>query len=79
MCFLLGFVDVCINGEMLDSVRNIIKFNLYLQFIGGNMGIEMLDVQVIIFDLVIVGVLGFFISMFEVGWLVVILVYGIIS
>lgn len=29
-CLGIGFVDLCVNGEMFDFVWNIIKFNLYL-------------------------------------------------
>ncbi|CAB9493962.1 VolA/Pla-1 family phospholipase [Alteromonas macleodii] len=79
MCNSLGLADVRIDGEMLDSARNITKFNPYPQPTGGNMGMETLDVQVTIPDPAIAGALGFPISMPEAGWPVVILAHGITS
>jgi len=79
MCSSLGLADFRINGEMLDSARNITKFNPYPQPTGGNMGTETLDVQVTIPDPAIAGALGFSISMPEAGWPVVILAHGITS
>ena len=78
-CSALGLADLRVNGEKLDSARNITKFNPYPQPTGGNMGTETLDVQVTIPDPAIAGVLGFPISMPEAGWPVVILAHGITS
>ncbi|MFD3389745.1 VolA/Pla-1 family phospholipase [Alteromonas macleodii] len=80
MCSSLGLADFRINGEMLDSARNITKFNPYPQPTGGNMGKETLDVQVTIPDPAVVQALKRpAISMPEAGWPVVILAHGITS
>ena len=78
-CSALGLADLRVNGEKLDSARNITKFNPYPQPTGGNMGTEALDVQVTIPDPAIAGAIGFPISMPEAGWPVVILAHGITS
>jgi Pla-1/cef family extracellular lipase len=79
LCSGLGLADVRINGEMLDSARNITKFNPFPQPTGGNMGNETLDVQVTVPNPAVAGALGFPITMPEAGWPVVMLVHGITS
>ena len=79
MCSALGLADLRVNGEKLDSARNITKFNPYPQPNGGNMGTEQLDVQVTVPNPAIAGALGFPIAMPEAGWPVVILAHGITS
>lgn len=78
-CSALGLADLRVNGEKLDSARNITKFNPYPQPTGGNMGTEALDVQVTVPDPALAGALGFPITMPESGWPVVILAHGITS
>jgi len=79
LCSGLGLADVRVNGEMLDSARNITKFNPFPQPNGGNMGNETLDVQVTVPNPAVAGALGFPIAMPEAGWPVVILAHGITS
>lgn len=79
MCTALGLADLRVNGEKLDSARNITKFNPVPQMNGGNMGTELLDVQVTLPDVAIATALGFPISKPEAGWPVAILAHGITS
>ena len=79
LCANLGLADLRVNGEKLDTARNITKFNPYPQPRGGNMGEETLDVQITIPDPSVAGVLGYSVSMPESGWPVVILAHGITS
>ncbi len=79
MCTALGLADLRVNGEKLDSARNITKFNPIPQMNGGNMGTELLDVQVTLPDVAIATALGFPISKPEAGWPVAILAHGITS
>ncbi|GEA11193.1 VolA/Pla-1 family phospholipase [Alteromonas sp. KUL49] len=79
MCTALGLADLRVNGEKLDSARNITKFNPIPQMNGGNMGTELLDVQVTVPDPAIATALGFPISKPEAGWPVAILAHGITS
>ncbi len=78
-CDALGLADLRVNGEMIDSARNITKFNPYPQPTGSNAGFETLDVQVTVPDAAIAQALGFSISMPEAGWPVVMLAHGITS
>lgn len=78
-CSSLGLADLRVNGEMIDTARNITKFNPFPQMTGGNMGEETLDVQVTIPDPAIAGALGFSVSMPDAGWPVAILAHGITS
>lgn len=77
MCSALGLADLRVNGEKLDSARNITKFNPYPQPNGGNMGNETLDVQVTIPDPAIAAALGVSLTMPENGWPVAMLAHGI--
>lgn len=79
MCTALGLADLRVNGEKLDSARNITKFNPIPQMNGGNMGTELLDVQVTVPDPAIATALGFPISKPDTGWPVAILAHGITS
>lgn len=78
-CSGIGLADLRVNGEMLDSARNITKFNPYPQPKGGNDGNETLDVQVTVPDVAVAASLGVTLTMPEAGWPVVILAHGITS
>ncbi|WP_218310719.1 VolA/Pla-1 family phospholipase [Alteromonas antoniana] len=79
MCSNFGLADLRVNGEMLDSARNITKFNPFPQPQGGNMGDETLDVQITVPDVAVATGLGFPITKPDAGWPVVILAHGITS
>ncbi len=77
LCSNFGLADLRVNGEMLDSARNITRFNPFPQPQGGNMGEETLDVQITVPDVAVAAGLGFAIEKPEAGWPVVILAHGI--
>lgn len=79
LCSAVGLADLRVNGQMLDSARNITKFSPVPQPKGGNAGNETLDVQVTIPNPTIAAGLGFAIQKPEAGWPVVILAHGITS
>lgn len=79
LCQAVGLADLRFNGEKLDPARNVTKFNPIPQPKGGNLGAEILDVQVTVPNPTLAAALGFPIQKPESGWPVVILAHGITS
>ncbi len=75
LCEQIGLADLRVNGEMLDSARNITKFNPVPQ----TNVVQALDVQVTVPEPTVAAGLGFPISQPEAGWPVAILMHGITS
>ena len=75
LCDQLGLADLRIGDAMLDSARNITKFNHVPQ----TQAVPSLDVQVTVPNATVAGALGFPIAQPEAGWPVAILMHGITS
>jgi Pla-1/cef family extracellular lipase len=79
MCQAGGLNDVRINGEKIDTARNLTKFSPIPQMKGRENGRETLDVQMTVPSPEIAARLGSELTMPEGGWPVVMLVHGITS
>lgn len=75
LCDQIGLADLRLNGEMIDSARNITRFNPLPETVAENT----INVQVTIPNVDVAASLGYTLAQPEAGWPVTILMHGITS